>query len=69
MENLAEVSVPPELQEVFDQLEEQFEKYKDDPEFIQEYKYYLKEYVGRENPLTFAKRLTENWWCKNLFKT
>lgn len=51
--------VPPELQKVLDHLEEQFEKYKDDPEFIEEYRYYLREYVGRENPLTFAKRLTE----------
>jgi tryptophan synthase beta chain len=51
--------VPPELQEVLDYLAEQFYKYKDDPEFIAEFKYYLKEYVGRENPLTFAQNLTE----------
>lgn len=51
--------VPPQLQPVLDRLEEAFEKYKDDPDFNEEYIYYLKEYVGRENPLTFAKRLTE----------
>lgn len=51
--------VPPELQKVMDYLEEQFYKYKDDPEFNEELNYYLKEYVGRENPLTFAKNLTE----------
>ncbi|MED4462625.1 tryptophan synthase subunit beta [Metabacillus fastidiosus] len=51
--------VPEELQEVLNYLEEQFEKYKNDPEFIEEYNYYLKEYIGRENPLTFAKNLTE----------
>jgi len=51
--------VPPELQEVLDYLTEQFEKYKDDPEFIEEYMYYLREYVGRENPLTYAQNLTE----------
>lgn len=50
--------VPPQLQEVLDDLAEQFEKYKDDEEFIEEYKYYLKEYIGRENPLTFARHLT-----------
>ncbi|MED4400143.1 tryptophan synthase subunit beta [Metabacillus fastidiosus] len=50
--------VPEELQEVLNYLEEQFEKYKNDPEFIEEYNYYLKEYIGRENPLTFAKNLT-----------
>ncbi|REE92927.1 tryptophan synthase beta chain [Paenibacillus taihuensis] len=53
--------VPPELQEVLDHLEAQFLKYKDDPEFNEEYRYYLREYVGRENPLTFAKQLTEKW--------
>ncbi|MGG3925986.1 tryptophan synthase subunit beta [Metabacillus fastidiosus] len=51
--------VPEELQQVLNYLEEQFEKYKNDPEFIEEYNYYLKEYIGRENPLTFAKNLTE----------
>jgi len=51
--------VPPELQEVLDYLAEQFYKYKDDPEFNEELKYILKEYVGRENPLTYAKQLTE----------
>jgi tryptophan synthase beta chain len=51
--------VPPELQEALDYLEEQFLKYKDDSEFNEEFKHYLKEYIGRENPLTFAARLTE----------
>jgi tryptophan synthase beta chain len=51
--------VPPELKEVLDLLTEQFEKYKDDADFNEEFKYYLKEFVGRENPLTFAANLTE----------
>ncbi|WP_230177354.1 tryptophan synthase subunit beta [Peribacillus sp. Bi134] len=51
--------VPGELQEVMDILETEFLKYKDDHEFIEEFKYYLKEYVGRENPLTLAKNLTK----------
>jgi len=51
--------VPPELQEVLDYLAEQFFRYKDDPEFVSEYRYYLREYIGRESPLTFARRLTE----------
>jgi tryptophan synthase beta chain len=51
--------VPLELQEVLDYLEEQFLKYKDDPEFNEEFRTYLREYVGRESPLTFAARLTE----------
>ncbi|MEH6904672.1 tryptophan synthase subunit beta [Neobacillus drentensis] len=51
--------VPEELQLVMNELEEQFFRYKDDPEFIEEFKYYLKEYIGRENPLTFAENLTK----------
>ncbi|MGE7122452.1 tryptophan synthase subunit beta [Peribacillus sp. NPDC046944] len=51
--------VPKELQEVMDNLEAAFMKYKDDPEFKEEFQYYLKDYVGRENPLTFAQNLTK----------
>jgi tryptophan synthase beta chain len=51
--------VPEDLQQVLNELEAQFLKYKDDPEFIEEFKYYLKEYIGRENPLTFAENLTK----------
>lgn len=52
--------VPQELQKVLDRLTEAFEFYKNDEDFIEEFKYYLKEFVGRENPLTFAKNLTED---------
>ncbi|MDQ0972963.1 tryptophan synthase beta chain [Neobacillus niacini] len=51
--------VPEELQLVMNELETQFLKFKDDPDFIEELNYYLKEYVGRENPLTFAENLTK----------
>lgn len=51
--------VPPELQLVLNEMESQFFKYKDDEDFIEEFNYYLKEYVGRENPLTFAENLTK----------
>ncbi|MBE1447282.1 tryptophan synthase subunit beta [Paenibacillus sp. OAS669] len=51
--------IPPELQEVMDYLAQQFETYKNDPEFVEEFQYYLREYVGRENPLTYAKHLTD----------
>ncbi|WP_336784734.1 tryptophan synthase subunit beta [Paenibacillus sp. MMO-177] len=53
--------VPPELKEVLDYLSAQFNKFKDDPEFKAELDYYLKEYVGRENPLTYAEQLTNAW--------
>ena len=50
--------IPSELQKVMDILEENFLKYKDDPDFQSELSYYLHEYVGRENPLTYAENLT-----------
>ncbi|CAG7626167.1 Tryptophan synthase beta chain [Paenibacillus solanacearum] len=53
--------VPPELQEVLSYLSEQFYKFRDDPDFKEELSYYLREYVGRENPLTYAERLTKAW--------
>ncbi|ADU28798.1 tryptophan synthase subunit beta [Evansella cellulosilytica] len=53
--------IPEELQKVMDILEENFENYRNDPEFIEEYKYYLKEFVGRENPLTYAKNISEKF--------
>ncbi|MFC6464014.1 tryptophan synthase subunit beta [Marinilactibacillus sp. GCM10026970] len=51
--------VPPALNEVLSRLADEFEHYKDDADFNREFKDILKEYVGRENPLTFASRLTE----------
>lgn len=53
--------VPPELKVVLDNLANKFEKYKNDPDFNQEFKETLKEYVGRENPLTYASRLTKEF--------
>ena len=51
--------VPEDLQVVLNQLTEAFETYKDDPEFQSEFNYYAKNFIGRDNPLTFAKNLTE----------
>ncbi|MFC4023608.1 tryptophan synthase subunit beta [Oceanobacillus longus] len=51
--------VPDELKVVLDKIGSEFHTYKEDPKFLDEYRYYLKEYVGRENPLTFAKNLTD----------
>ncbi|MFD2329154.1 tryptophan synthase subunit beta [Cohnella sp. GCM10020058] len=53
--------VPPELQDVLSYLSEQFYKFRDDPAFNEELQYYLREYVGRESPLTYAERLTDAW--------
>ena len=52
--------VPEPIQDLLDELEVTFDKYKDDPEFLAEYRYYLKDYSGRETPLYFAESLTEH---------
>lgn len=51
--------VPEDLQTVLNGLADAFETYKDNAEFQEEFRYYVREYVGRENPLTFAQNLTE----------
>jgi tryptophan synthase beta chain len=51
--------VPPQLQNALDQLDDAFEKYKDDPEFNAELDYYLRQYVGRPNPLYYAEKLSK----------
>lgn len=51
--------VPPELQEVLNRLDGAFQSFKHDDAFNREYKECLKEFVGRENPLTYARHLTK----------
>ena len=51
--------VPPALQNVLDVLEENFLKFKDDPDFKKELRYYHEEYVGRSTPLYYAENLTK----------
>lgn len=51
--------VPETLMAALDELEKAYQEAKNDPDFQKEFNYYLKEYVGRANPLYFAQRLTE----------
>ena len=51
--------VPQELKEKLNIIDEEFKKAKKDKDFIKEYKYYLKQYVGRPSPLYLAKNLTK----------
>ncbi|MDN5707968.1 MAG: tryptophan synthase subunit beta [Planococcus sp. (in: firmicutes)] len=53
--------VPETLMKAVKELEAAYEDAKNDDEFQKEYHHYLKEYVGREQPLTFAARMTEAW--------
>ena len=52
--------VPEPIQHLLDELEDVFNRYKDDPEFLNEYHYYLKDYSGRETPLYYAESLTKH---------
>lgn len=51
--------VPETLMYAVKELEEVYEASKEDETFQKELNYYLKQYVGRENPLYFAERLTD----------
>ena len=53
--------VPETLMRAVKELETAYAEAKSDPEFQEHYHHYLKEYVGRQQPLTFAARLTEAW--------
>lgn len=51
--------VPETLMYAVKELEEVYKASKEDEEFQAELNYYLKQYIGRENPLYFAERLTD----------
>lgn len=53
------VFVPEELKNILKDVEEAFYKYIEDEEFLNELAYYQRQYIGRENPLYLAKRLSE----------
>ena len=42
------------------ELEDAFNSYKNEPSFKKELNYYLKQYVGRENPLYYAERFSRH---------
>src|SRR5205809_4087093 len=50
--------VPETLMHPLQELEEEYFRSQQDPEFQREVKYYLKEFCGRPTPLYFAERLT-----------
>ncbi|MFM7796024.1 MAG: tryptophan synthase subunit beta [Candidatus Nitrosotenuis sp.] len=51
--------IPETLVPAIEELEENYLKYKNDPDFKKELNYYLKEYAGRPTPLYYAKNLSE----------
>lgn len=51
--------VPETLIPALDELEQEYRKAQQDPDFQREFHYYLRHYVGRPTPITFAERLSE----------
>lgn len=56
------------LMNTLNELETAFDDAMKDPKFIEEYMYYLKEYVGRENPLYYAEKLSKKYGAKIYLK-
>lgn len=52
--------VPEELAQAFSQIEEGFQKAKNDPSFQEEYQKLLRDYVGRPSPLYHAKNISDS---------
>ena len=50
--------VPETLMHPLQELEQEYFRAQQDPDFQQELSYYLREFVGRPTPLYFAERLT-----------
>ncbi|MHA6844978.1 tryptophan synthase subunit beta [Ralstonia syzygii] len=48
------------LTHALDELRDAYARYQHDPEFIKEYEYELKHFVGRPSPIYHARRLTEH---------
>lgn len=56
------------LMGTLEELDAAFESAMKDPEFLEMCQYYLKQYVGRETPLYYAKRLSEKYGTKIYLK-
>ena len=59
--------MPETLIHALEELEEAYERYKDDPEFIEELDALSRDFVGRPTPLMFAERLTKRWGGANIW--
>ncbi len=50
--------VPPELEQVLQEITEHYNQAKNDPQFNKQLHFFCREYIGRPSPLYFAERLT-----------
>src|SRR3954471_22230561 len=55
------VFVAETLVHALDELRAAYERYRDDAEFVAEFAYELKHYVGRPSPIYHARRLSEKY--------
>lgn len=53
--------VPETLTHALEELEESYERYRNDPEFVEELDRLARDFVGRPTPLMFAERLARKW--------
>src|ERR687886_532314 len=59
--------VPETLIHALEELEAAYDRYKYDPEFVEELDALARGFVGRPTPLMFASRLTERWGGANIW--
>jgi tryptophan synthase beta subunit len=59
--------VPETLIHALEELEEAYERYRDDPEFGEERDRLARDFVGRPTPFMFAERLTRKWGGANVW--
>src|SRR5215217_454534 len=59
--------VPETLIHALDGLEEAYDRYRNDPEFVEERDRLARDFVGRPTPLMFAEHLTERWGGANVW--
>jgi tryptophan synthase beta chain len=50
------------------ELEEAYDTYREDPRFLEELAYYMKEFAGRETPLYFARNLSKKYGTRIYLK-
>ncbi|URA10716.1 tryptophan synthase subunit beta [Thermospira aquatica] len=62
------VYVPESFTPILQELEEAYEEAKNDPQFQEEFHSYLKDYVGRPSPLSYARRISEDIGCRVYLK-
>ncbi len=59
--------VPEIVMPALNELEAAYKKYKDDPDFQQEFRFYLQEYAGRPTRLYYAEKLTKYYGKAKIF--